>query len=210
MNYPALKGEVSLNKKMLMQISPRLGRFNVVGNSFTSCISNTPKEFSWAPEMSFSKITPQPRMLMQEFESRITLEQLQSFTNRHCNWHLNKQVDVVNSNMQLINFEAMPVSSLPDKEFAIHPNSIKLHGVSGIFALPNKVESILPEAMFKTFQIHFFTPKLTRNIIAHANFLFNSGAQQSLSNIQNSKELNLVEEGNSSLCLKAEVSLPLM
>jgi hypothetical protein len=28
--------------------------------------------------------------------------------------------------------------------------------------------------------------------------------------INNSKKLNLLEEGNSSLCLKAEVSLPLM
>src|SRR3989344_4655743 len=113
------------------QISPRLGRFNIVSNSFTSCISNTPKEFSWTPEMSFSEIISQPRMLMQKFEGTITLKQLQGSANTHCSWHFNKQVDVVNSNMQFINFESMSISCLPNKKLAIHSNPIKFHGVSG-------------------------------------------------------------------------------
>jgi hypothetical protein len=209
MNNPALKGEVSLNK-MLRQIKPRLRRFNIVSNSFSSCISNASEEFSWTPEMSFSKMVSQPRMLFKNHKSTISFEQLQGFADAHCNWHFNKQVDMVNSNVQLINFEAMPISNLPDKELAIHSNPIELHRVFSVFTFPDKMESVLSEGMFGRFQIHFFAPKSDRTNIAHANFLFNSGAQQSLSNIQNSKELNLVEEGNSSLCLKAEVSLPLM
>ena len=208
MNDPALKPEVSLNK-MESQIIPRLGRFDVVSNSFSSCISNTSKEFSWTPEMSFSEITPQPRMLSQNHESTITLKQLQSPTHTHSSWHLNKEMNVVNSDMNLINFETMLVSNLSNKKLAIHSNPIKLHGVSSILTFPHKVESILPEGMFSKFQIHFFPPKSTEEDKAHANFLFISGAQQSLSYTKNSKELNL-EDGNSSLCLKAEVSLPLM
>ena len=138
--------------------------------------------------MSLSKIIPQPRMLVQKFEGRITLEQLQSFANTHCGGHLNKQVDVVNSNMQFINFESILVSDLSNEKLAVHSNPIKLHGVSSVFALPNKVESILPEGMFKTFQIHFISPQN----IAHAKSVsLVSGAQQSLSHINGIQELNV-------------------
>ena len=132
-------------------------------------------------------------MLMQKFEGTITLKQLQGSANTHCSWHFKKQVDVVNSNMQFINFESMSISCLPNKKLAIHSNPIKFHGVSGILALPDKVEGILPEAMFKTFQIHFFPPKLAQENVAHANFNLVSGAQQSLSNINRFQELNLLE-----------------
>lgn len=144
---------------MLTQISPRLGRFNVVSNSFTSRISNASEEFSRAPEMPLCEIIPQPGMLMQKLEGGIALEQLQSSANTHGCWHLNKQVDMVNSDMQFIDFESMPVCNLSDKKLTVHPDSIKLHGVSGILALPNKVEGILPERMFSTCQIHFFAPQ---------------------------------------------------
>ena len=194
---------------MLTKISPRLRRFNVVSNSFASCISNTPKEFPWTPEMSFSEVIPQPRMFMQKLEGRITFEQLQSSANTHSGWHFNKQVDMVSSNMQLVNFESVLVSSLPDKELTIHSNSIKLHGVSGILALPNEVECILPEGMFKTFQIHFFTPDSAENFTAHAKSIYLvPRATTSSRDIQEFKFYK--EDGNSSLSLKAEVSLPLM
>ena len=174
---------------MLKQISPRLRRSNIVLNSFTSCISNTPEEFSRTPEVSFSEVIPQPGMLMQKLEGTVSFKQLQGFANTHGSWHFNKQVDMVNSNVQLINFESILVGDLPNKKLTIHSDSIKLHGVSGIFAFPNKVESILSEAVFKTFQIHFMSPQN----IAHAksdNLV--SGAQQSLSNINRNQELNFM------------------
>ena len=179
---------------MLKLTKPRLRRFNIVSNSFTSCISNAPKEFSWTPEVSFSEIISQPRMFLQKFEGAISLEQLQGSADTHCSRHFNKQMDMVNSNMQFINFETMPVSCLPNKKLTIHSNSIKFHRVFGILALPNKMEGILPECMFSTCQIHFFTPKVAQENIAHANFVnLVSGAQQSLSHIRNFVELNLLE-----------------
>jgi len=139
--------------------------------------------------MSLGEIVPQPRMLMQKFEGGITLEQLQSSANTHCSRHLNKQVDVVNSDMEFINFESVPVGNLPNEKFTIHSDPIELHGVSSIFALPNKVEGILTEGMFKTFQIHFISPEYSSCYI----HCLVSGAQQSLSHINRIKELNLVE-----------------
>jgi len=196
---------------MLRQISPRLGRFDVVSNSFTSCISNTPKEFSWTPEMSSSKMVSQPRMFSKKFKGRISFKQLKCLANTNCSRQFNKQVDMVNSNMQLINFEAMPASNLPYEKLTINPDKLKLEGVSCIFRFPDKMESILSEAVFKTFQIHFFTPKLAQEDIAHANFnnLVQEGSIHPL-DINRNQELNFMEDGNSSLCLKAQVSLPLM
>jgi hypothetical protein len=68
------------------------------------------------------------------------------------------------------------------------------------------MESILSKGVSEIFQLHFISPQN----IAHAksdNLV--SGAQQSLSHTSRYQELN-VEDGNSSLGLKAEVSLPLM
>ena len=195
---------------MLRQITPRLGRFNIVSNSFGSCIANTPKEFSWTPEMSFSEMISQPRMLSENHKSTISLKQLQSSTDTHCSWHFNKQVNMVNSNSQLINFESMFISSFSDKKFNVHPNQSEFHWVSGILGLPDKMESILSKGMFKTFQIHFFAPRLAQENTAHANFFsLVHGDSINPLDINRNQELN-IEDGNSSLCLKAEVSLPLM
>ena len=175
---------------MLTKISPRLRRINVVSNSFTSCVPNASKEFSWAPKMSCSEMVSQPRMFLHQFESRIPFEQLQCFANTHCSWHLNKQMDMINSDVQFINSESIFESNLPDKKLAIHSDKLKFKGVSGIFRFPDKMESILSEGMFKTLQIHFISPQN----IAHAksdNLV--SGAQQSLSHINRSQELNLLE-----------------
>ena len=179
---------------MLTQISPGLRRFNIVSNSLAGGVSDATEEFSWAPEMSLSKIISKPGMFLQKPKCTISLEQLQGSANTHCSWHFNKQVDMINSDMQFINFESMLVSCLPDEKLTIHPDSIKLHRVSSILALPNKVESILAEGVFKTFQIHFLSPRSARGDKAHANFnvYFEEPSIQALPNIQ-TKELNLME-----------------
>ena len=156
---------------MLRQIEPRLRRANVMVNSFSSCISNASEEFSWTPEVSFSKNLSKPRMFVQKFESTIALEQLQSPANTHCNWHFNKQVDMINSNMQFINFKSLFESNLSNKSLAINFHSEKFKWVPSILGFPDKMESILSEGVFKTLQIHFFSPKLTQENIAHANFI---------------------------------------
>ena len=204
MKHPALKGEVSLNK-MLRQIEPRLRRTDIMFNSFSSCVPNASEEFSWTPEMSVSEIISQPRMFVQKFKGTVPLKQLKSFADTHSNWQLNKQVDMINSNMELVDFTSMLDSNFSDKPFTINFDSIKLEGIHSIFGFPDKMESILSEGMFKTFQIHFISPQN----IAHAKSVnLVPRAATSSRDIQEFKFYK--EDGNSSLGLKAEVSLPLM
>ena len=179
-------------------------------NSFGSCISNTAKEFSWTPEMSVPEMISKPGMFLKKFKGTITLKQLQSFANTHSGGELNKQVDMINSDMEFINLKSFSVSNLPEKEFTIHSKPVELEGIFGIFNFPDKMESILSKAVFSGFQIHFLPPKSAGDK-AHANFTF-SFEEPSISafpNIQ-TKELNLMGDGDSSQNLKVWVPSPWM
>ena len=195
---------------MLTILNPRLGRSNVVLNSFHSCVSHTSKKLPWTPEMSFSKVLPQPRMFFQKFKGAISFKQLKSPTNAHSRREFNKQMDVVNSDMEFIDFTAMLNSHFMNKSLTVHPDSIKLQGIFSIFTFPDKMESILPERVFPTFQFHFLSPQtLARNKV-HTKFV-NLDLKEGKVNPLYVEELNInKEDGNSSLCLKAEVSLPWM
>ena len=205
MNNPALKGEVSINK-MQLQINPRLRRSYVVSNSFGSCISNAAKEFSGTPEVSSSEIISQPGMLLQKTEGAVTFKQLKGFADTHRWRQLNEQVDVINSNVKLVDFTLFSISNFSDKEFAIHSNPIKLHGVSGIFAFPHEVESILSKAMLSRFQIHFSSPEHSSHYIQQ----FNSGGLESRPSDSTQLEILNLEDGDSSQNLKVWVSSPWM
>ncbi len=208
MNNPALKREVSMNK-MLKLTNPRLRRFDVVVNSFDSCVSNTPEEFSRTPEVSFSEIILEPRMFLHQHPRRKSLKQLKGFTNTHCGGKLNKQVDVVNSDVKLVDFTFSSISNLPNKEFTIHPKSIELEGIHCIFNFPHEVESILSEAMLPRFQIHFSSPEtLIRNKVLTMLDFSSEGLVSSPSFFNNSTELNFMEHDDSSQNLKVWVSSP--
>ena len=196
---------------MLTQIEPRLGRADIVVNSFHSRVSNTSEEFSRAPEMSFSEIISQPRMLLQNSKSRIAFEQLQCSADRHCRRQFNKQMDMVNSDMKLVNFTSMLFCDLSQKNFTINFNSTKFKRIPRVFWLPHEVESILPEGMTKGLQIHFFPPESAVRNKAHANskLVCREGNISPLCNNQSFQEYKM-EDGDSSLCLKAEVSSPFM
>ena len=194
---------------MLKLTNPRLRRSNVVLNSFGSCIPNTPKEFSWTPEMSMSEMVSQPRMFLHQTEGAITFEQLQSFANADSNWHLNEEMDMINSDVEFINFESLPVSNLPQEKLTIHSKPIELKGIFSIFNFPNKMESILSEAMLPRFQIHFLSPKSAGDK-AHANLTFNSGGLVSRPSDTNHLEILNFEDGDSSQNLKVWVSSPWM
>jgi len=196
---------------MLRQISPGLGRADVMLNSFGSCISNASEKLSGAPKMPMGKVVSQPRMLLHESESRISFEQLQCFANTHGWRQLNKQMHMVDSDVQFVNLASIPNCNFADESFAVNSNPIKLEGIHCIFGLPNQMESILPEGMAETLQIHFFAPKVKASKKAHANFVkFSSRGSTSEPLYANKlKELNFWG-GNSSIGLKAEVPLPQM
>ena len=194
---------------MLKLTNPRLRRSNVVLNSFGSCISNTPKEFSWTPEMSSSKMVSQPRMFLHQTEGAITFEQLKSLADAHSYWHLNEEMDMINSDVEFIDFESLPVSNLPQEKLTIHSKPIELKGIFSIFNFPNKMESILSEAMLPRFQIHFLSPKSAGDK-AHANLTFNSGGLVSRPSDTNHLEILNFEDGDSSQNLKVWVSSPWM
>lgn len=193
---------------MLIQNTPGLRRADIVINSFTSCVPNAPEKFSWAPEMSTSKIVSQPRMFLHQLKGTITFKQLQCFTNRHRRGQFNKQMDMVDSNVKLVDFTSMFNCNFANEPLTINFDSIKLEGVHCIFNFPHEVESILSEAMLSGFQIHFLSPKPARDK-AHANFVLVQEPSISALNINHSEELNL-EDGDSSQNLKVWVSSPWM
>ena len=196
---------------MLTTINPRLRRTNVMLNSINSCISNASEEFSRTPEMSMSKIISQPRMLLQKSKGTVTLKQLKSPTNTHSCWHLNEQMDMINTDMQFINFKPVFFGDFSKKSITITHNAEKLEGVHCILRFPNKMESILSEGMFESLQVHFFAPQtfIRNNVLTMFDLNLVQEGVLNPSWTIDSQELNFVG-GNSSLCLKAEVSLPLM
>ena len=210
MTLLALKHEVSTNKMLKTSTNPRLRRSNAVGNSFGSCIPNASKKLSRAPEMSFWEISSEPRMLLHEHPRRVSLKKLKSPANAHGWRKLNKEMDMVNSDVEFVNLKSPSVSDLPQEKFTIHFEPVKFERVHCIFNFPDKMESILSEAVFSGFQIHFLSPKSATRKRAHANFAF-SFEEPSISapHIKNSKKLNF-EDGDSSQNLKVWVSSPWM
>jgi hypothetical protein len=178
-------------------------------NSFSSCISNTPKEFTWTPEMSVPEMFSKPRMFLHQLEGTITFKQLQCFTNTHSWRKFNEQMDVVNSDMEFVDFASMLNCDFSDKPFTINSQAVKLEGVHSIFNFPDKMESILSKAMFKTLQIHFLSPKSAGDK-AHANLTFTSGGLVSRPSDTNHLEILNFEDGDSSQNLKDWVSSPWM
>ena len=191
---------------MLKLTNPGLRRFNVVVNSFSGCISNTPKEFSRTPEMSFSKMPSKPGVFFEKFKGTITFKQLKSLANTYGGGELNKQMDVVSSNVQFIDFALPSVSNLSDKKLTIHSKPVELEGVFSIFNFPDKMESILSKAMFSGFQIHFLSPEQSSNYVRE----FNSEGLVSRPSVSNQSEILNFEDGDSSPNLKVRVSSPWM
>ena len=192
---------------MIKLTNPRLRRLNVVVDSFHGCVPDTTKEFPRTPEMSFPKVSSKPRMFLKKLVSTISLKQLKSHANTHSRGHLNKQVNMVSPDVELINFEPFSVSNLPEEKLTIHPQPVKLEGVSRIFNFPHKVEGILSEAMLPRFQIHFSSPEtLIRNKVLTMLAFYFEEPSISASSTNTFKELNLMEHCDSSQNLKVWVS----
>jgi len=194
---------------MLKLTKPGLRRFDIVVNSFSSCISDAAEEFSRTPEMSVSKMSSEPGVFFEKFKGAITFKQLKSFADAHGWREFNKQVDMVNSDVEFVNLTSPSVSNLPDKKLTIHSKPVELKGIFSIFNFPDKVESILSEAVFSGFQIHFLSPESAQGDKAHANFVLFQEPSISALHVKNSKKLNF-EDGDSSQNLKVWVPSPWM
>ena len=193
---------------MLRQIDPRLRRSDVMINSFCSCVSNAPEECSSTPEVSFSEILPQPRMFVQKFKGTVSFKQLKGFADTNCCWKFDKQVDMVDSNMQLVDFTIPLDSNLSYESFTINFDPIELKGVHSVFRFPHEVEGILPKFMTKAFQIHFFPPKLAGGDKAHANFVLFQEPNIWALHANGLTELNFIGATALLPSLKARVSEP--
>jgi hypothetical protein len=152
--------------------------------------------------MPVSKMVPKPFMFFKKFKGSVAFKKLEGFANTHSWGKLNKQVDVINPNIEFINFNPSSISNLSSEKLTLHPKPNKLKGVSCIFNFPDKMEGILSKAMFSRCQIHFSSPKP-----AHANLkvYFEEPSIQALPNTQ-TKELNFMEHDDSSQNLKVWVS----
>ena len=182
---------------MLRKFRPGLGRANVMVNSFASRVSDAPEEFSRTPEMSFCKIISKPRVFLHEFKCAVPFEQLECFADRHCWRQFNEKMDMVNSDVNFINFTSVFNCNFMDKFFAINSNSEKFERIHCIFGLPHEVESILPEGMAERLKIHFFAPELVTRNIAHANSTFNFIEGNICPHYFNDiQELNINEDGS--------------
>ena len=120
-------------------------------------------------------------------------------------------MDVTNSDVQFVNFTSVSLSSRIQNSLTVSSSIEKLERVFGVFGLPNKMESILPERMLSGLKFHFFPPtNLTRDTYHSKSVrLISSGLTSEPLFYSHSKELN-TEDGNSSLGFKAEIYLPLI
>ena len=156
--------------------------------------------------MSMSKIISEPRVFLHQTEGTISFEQLQSFANTHSWRQLDKQMNVVNSNMKFIDFTILPVSNLPKEKLTIHLQSIELERIHSIFNFPDKMKSILSEAMLPIFQIHFSSPEHSSNYVHQ---FISGGLESRPSDSSHLTELNF-EDGDSPQNLKVWVPSPQM
>ena len=125
-----------------------------------SNIADTAEKLSGAPEVAFTEVFAQPRMLAKEAISASTLEELKRSGDAHSRRKADKQVDVVCFDLKLEDLHSIQHRNLAQKFFAVFANNRKLKGVLRIFGLPHEVERVLSNTMamvVKSFH-HFFVP----------------------------------------------------
>ena len=138
-------------------------------DSFTSHISYAPKEFPWAPEVSFSKISFQPGIGSEQLISRISFKELKSPGNAHRMRYFNKQMDMIWLHTKFVNLKLMANSNFSKEVITGFSNFLEFKWIPTVFWLPHKVKGILAYCMSKMgkFHVHFSCAKFKNT--AHAN-----------------------------------------
>ena len=166
MKHPDLKVEVSKDKMSKRPRTLRLG--NVMLDSFASYIADTPKEFSWAPEMSFFKISSKPWVNSKQSISTVSFKELECFGNTHCMWDFHKQMDMVWLDAEFIDSKVVSICNFSKNLFTRDPYFLKLERIPSILGFPHKVESILSYRMLEMFDFHFLSSCAKFKNTAHA------------------------------------------
>ena len=164
MNNPALKGEVSIVRKMgkrnLFRKMPSM--MAVVDVGLDNIRGNVPyrtEKLARTPEVSFSKMLAQPRMLAKKFVRTAAFKQLKSFTNSHSRRYSYKHVDMIRFNLKFKDFHAFVMSYFTQKLVAMVPDYLKFKWVLRVFRFPYKMVSILSNAVSMVVKsFHFMIP----------------------------------------------------
>jgi len=119
-----------------------VGLDNIRGN-----VPHRAKKLARTPEVSFSEMLAQPRMLAKKFVRTAAFKQLKSFTNGHSRGYSNKHVDMIGFNLKFIDFYVLIMSNFAQKLVAVVSNYLKPKWVSPIFRFPYKMVSILSNAV---------------------------------------------------------------
>ena len=134
----------------------------VVDISLNNIRGNVPyraEKLARTPEMPFSKMLAQPRMLAKKFVRTAAFKQLKSFTNGHSRRYSDKHVDMIRLNLKFVDFYVLVMSYFTQKLVAMIPDYLKLKGVFRVFRFPYKMVGILSNAVpmvVKSF--HFMIP----------------------------------------------------
>jgi len=131
-----------------------VGLDNVRGN-----VSHRSEKLTRTPEVSFSKMLAQPRMLAKKFVRTTAFKQLKSFTNGHSRRYSDKHVDMIRLNLKFVDFYVFVTSNFTQKLVTMSPEHIKLEWVLRVFRFPNKMISILSNAVSMVVKsFHFMIP----------------------------------------------------
>lgn len=142
---------------------------DVCGDYISGDVAYGAEKFSWAPEMSFTEVFAQPRMLAEQTKGASAFEQLKRLGDAHGRLQVHKHMDMVRLHLQLENLHPIFLRDFPQENLAVPPNIIKLERILCILGLPHQVECVLPYPVAMTYQTFHFSPSAQKFRIAHAN-----------------------------------------
>ena len=134
----------------------------VVDISLDNLRGNVPyraEKLARTPEVPFSKMLAQPRMLAKKFVRTAAFKQLKSFTNGHSRRYSDKHVDMIRLNLKFVDFNVLIMSNFTQKLVAMVPDCLKLEWILRVFRFPYKMVSILSDAVSMVVKsFHFMIP----------------------------------------------------
>ncbi len=142
---------------------------NVCGDYVSGDVAHGAEKLAGAPEMSFTEVLAQPRVLAEKAEGASALQQLERTRDAHSGRQAHKQVHMVGLHLQLENLHPVLLRDFPQKTLAMAPDHCELERIHCIFGFPYKMECVLPYSVAMGCQSFHFSPSAQKFRIAHAN-----------------------------------------